>query len=73
MTNEPYTNALKVMLRNIPNKLNQAQLKAIIDECSFGRYDFMYLRIDFSNDCNVGYAFINFCDVSPIVLSTELS
>jgi len=41
----------KVMLRNIPNKLDQAQLKEIVDGSSFGRYDFMYLRIDFSNNC----------------------
>lgn len=41
----------KVMLRNIPNKVDQAMLKDIIDESSFGRYDFMYLRIDFSNNC----------------------
>ena len=41
----------KVMLRNIPNKVDQATLKQIIDESSFGRYDFMYLRIDFSNNC----------------------
>jgi hypothetical protein len=41
----------QVMLRNIPNKVTQAELKKYVDESSFGRYDFMYLRIDFSNDC----------------------
>ncbi|KAI1454988.1 RNA recognition motif 2-domain-containing protein [Annulohypoxylon moriforme] len=51
-----------IMLRNIPNKVHQAMLKDIVDESSFGKYDFMYLRIDFANDCNVGYAFINFVD-----------
>ncbi|KAL8710485.1 MAG: hypothetical protein Q9220_004917 [cf. Caloplaca sp. 1 TL-2023] len=51
-----------IMLRNIPNKIDQAMLKDIVDETSRGRYDFMYLRIDFANNCNVGYAFINFED-----------
>lgn len=36
---------MQIMLRNIPNKIQQADLKKILDESSFGKYDFMYLRI----------------------------
>ncbi|KAH0538723.1 hypothetical protein FGG08_004675 [Glutinoglossum americanum] len=30
-----------------------AMLKEIVDETSAGKYDFMYLRIDFANNCNL--------------------
>lgn len=60
-----------IMLRNIPNKVTQQQLKDIIDQSSGGKYDFMYLRIDFNNGCNVGYAFINFVDPLDIINFVE--
>ncbi|KAF3925679.1 hypothetical protein ABW21_db0209655 [Orbilia brochopaga] len=56
-----------IMIRNIPNRLGQDTILAWLDETSFRRYDFCYLRIDFSNGCNMGYCFVNFLTTKDVV------
>lgn len=62
---------MQIMLRNIPNKVDQIMLKRIIDESSWGKYDFMYLRIDFANDCKYVFAaLLRFHFVTSVVDDT---
>ena len=56
-------NKTTLMIRNIPNKYTKELMLETIDAHFKGSYDFFYLPIDFKNNCNVGYAFINFKDL----------
>lgn len=42
-------------------------LQEFINTYVGGEYDFFYLRMDFKNKCNVGYAFINFVSSKAIL------
>ncbi|GAA5815720.1 hypothetical protein MFLAVUS_009234 [Mucor flavus] len=59
------------MIRNIPNKYTQKMLIESLDKTHANTYDFIYLRMDFKNKCNVGYAFINFVDAKSVVPFAE--
>ncbi|KAJ3764029.1 RNA recognition motif 2-domain-containing protein [Lentinula raphanica] len=56
-----------VMIKNIPNKMSDKDLIQYIAEVTPRKIDFLYLRMDFKNGCNVGYAFVNFISVQDLL------
>jgi hypothetical protein len=56
-----------VMLRNLPRDFSRAVLLKLLDDGGFaGKYNFVYMPIDFVRQAGLGYAFINL--VSPEVV-----
>jgi len=49
-----------VMVKNLPNAMTRDTFMELVDRLGFsGKYDFLYLPIDFECSANLGYAFIN--------------
>jgi hypothetical protein len=52
--------ATTLMIKNIPNNYKRENLVSCLDALGFkGKYDFVYLPVDFRRSANLGYAFVN--------------
>jgi hypothetical protein len=60
-------NRTTIMLRNLPREFSRSRLLKLLDDKGFhGKYNFVYMPIDFVRQAGLGYAFINL--VAPEVV-----
>ena len=56
------------MIRNIPLRFTPLSFRELIDEEGFsGRYDYLYMPMDFRSHRSLGYCFLSFLDPSSAV------
>lgn len=56
-----------VMLRNLPREFSRDELLKLLDDAGFaGKYNFVYMPIDFVRQAGLGYAFINLVSTSVV-------
>jgi hypothetical protein len=56
-----------LIIRNIPNKYTIKLLTKEINQHFYGKFDVIYLPLDYINKTNLGYGFINFIDPIHII------
>jgi len=57
------TGKTTVMMRNLPNDYTRDMVQELLNNTGYkGKFDFVYLPIDFQRKAGLGYAFINFVD-----------
>merc|ERR1719440_1752418 len=68
----PENELTTVMMRNVPNGYSRGMLLELLNNSGFsGRYDFVYLPMDFRNGVNLGYAFVNLINHEDAVMLTN--
>lgn len=62
-----------LMMKRLPKHLCQkALVKALNRQGLEGKFDFLYIPVDLSTSCNVGYGFVNFIDEESATRCREL-
>lgn len=56
-----------IMIKHIPNKYNMSSILEEFRNDFKDKFDLFYLPLDKSNNCNLGFAFINFLDPIYII------
>mmetsp|Transcript_47149 Transcript_47149/g.102611 ORF Transcript_47149/g.102611 Transcript_47149/m.102611 type:complete len:326 (+) Transcript_47149:99-1076(+) len=56
-----------VMVKNFPNRMTKEKLLKHFGDLVAGRYDCFYVPTDPFRGCNMGFAFINFCNPMDII------